>query len=138
MSRQLKLDFVESEGSLPLNAPDDVRRETRSPGVRIVEYTPYPRRTRDERRRIGFTRNTSTSGMCLAVETPERPGSLLRVVRTDVDGNPSTDALARVAWCEPRGAGRFWVGLAVISDANISRMLKVRHVEGGQKVAIRG
>lgn len=138
MSRQLKLDFAKSEDASPLNAPDGMRSETRNPVVRIVEYTPYPRRTRDERRRIGFTRNTSASGMCLAVETPERPGSLLRVVRTDVDGNPSTDALARVAWCEPRGAGRFWVGLAVISDANIRRMLKVRHLEGSQKVALRG
>ena len=137
MSQQLSLDFVNAEEPLLSSVPGDTRIESRNQLVRIVEYTPYPRRTRNQRRRIGFTRNTSPSGMCLAVETPERRGALLRVVRTDVDGNASSDALARVAWCEPRGAGRFWLGLAVVSAASVGRMLKVRHTEGRHKVAAR-
>lgn len=136
MSQQLNLDFLDAEQPTALHPPTGARQETRSQLVRIVEYTPYPRRTRNERRRIGFTRNTSPSGMCLAVENREIPGALLRVVRTDVDGNASTDALARVAWCEPRGGSRYWLGLDVISDANIGRMLKVRHTAHSQKIAV--
>ena len=136
MSEQLNLEFLDTQKSLPLDAPGNTRSEHRNSTVRIVEYTPYPRRTRNERRRVGFTRDASRSGMCLAVETPEKPGSLLRVIGTDVDGNASSDDLARVAWCEPRWDGRFWLGLDVISATHVGRMLKVHHTPRRQKVAV--
>jgi hypothetical protein len=135
MSQQLNLDFL-AVANLPLNTADKTRREERTQIVRIVEYTPYPRRTRNERRRVGFTRDTSSSGMCLAVENSEKPGALLRVVKKDVDGNASPDTLGRVVWCEPRADGRFWLGLDVISATNVGGMLRVRHTAHRQKVAI--
>ena len=106
MSQQLSLDFLDMAQPVPISDPGEVRSESRTQIVRIVEYTPYPRRTRDERRRVAFTRDTSASGMCIAVETPEEPGTLLRVVGTNVDGDASSDTLARVAWCAPRSEGR--------------------------------
>ena len=136
MSEQLDLEFLETQKVLPLNAPGNTRSERRDQTVRIVEYTPYPRRTRNERRRVGFTRDASPSGMCLGVETPEKPGSLLRVIGTDVDGHAWSDDLARVAWCEPRSDGRFWLGLDVISATQVGQMLKVRHTSRRQKVAV--
>jgi len=135
MSQQLNLDFLDI-ATLPIGTANNTRVEERTQIVRIVEYTPYPRRTRNERRRVGFTRDSSPSGMCLAVENPEKSGALLRVVKTDVDGNAAPDTLARVAWCEPRGDGRFWLGLDVISATNIGRMLKVRHTARRQEVAV--
>jgi hypothetical protein len=136
MSQQLSLEFLDTPTPPSLDAPGNTRSEQRNPIVRIVEYTPYPRRTRNERRQVGFTRDTSPSGMCLAVETPEKPGALLRVIATDVDGNPSSDDLARVAWCEPRRDGRFWLGLDVMSATQVGRMLKVRHTVRRQKIAV--
>ena len=136
MSQQLNLDFLDTSRPSRLEVPGNTRSEARTQIVRIVEYTPYPRRTRDERRRVGFTRDTSRSGMCLAVEHPEQPGGLLRVVATDIDGNASTDRLARVAWCEPRPDGRFWLGLDVISSTSVGKMLKVRHTARRQEVAV--
>ena len=129
------MDFLDAPQPLPLCALDS-RCEERSQVVRIVEYTPYPRRTRDERQRVGFTRDVSSSGMCLAVENSEKPGTLLRVVDTDVDGNASADSLARVAWCVPRGSSRFWLGLDIISATSTGRMLKVRHTAHRQEVAV--
>ena len=135
MSQQLNLDFLDAPQPVRLSALDS-RSEERSQIVRIVEYTPYPRRTRDERRRVGFTRDVSSSGMCLAVDNSEKPGTLLRVVDTDVDGNASADSLARVAWCEPRDSSRFWIGLDVISATSAGRMLKVRHTTHREEVAV--
>ena len=132
---QQRLALV-STRDIPGNTPGNTRVEERTAIARIVEYTPYPRRTRDERRRVGFTRDSSPSGMCLAVDHPEKPEALLRVVDTDIDGNASTDTLARVAWCEPRGDGRFWLGLDVIRATGVGRMLKVRHTARRQKVAV--
>ena len=135
MSRQLDLDFIDVP--TPRSDPgSDTRREERTKLVRIVEYTPYPRRTRNERRRVGFTRDTSPSGMCLAVENQEKSGALLRLVQADVDGNAAPESLARVAWCEPRTDGRFWVGLNLISAANFGRVLKVQHTTRRRKVAV--
>ena len=134
--QQLSLDIPEAV--VRANTACDTRSEARTSIVRIVEYTPYPRRTRDERRRVGFTRNTSPSGMCLTAENPEEPGVLLRVVGTDVDGNASGDTLSRVAWCAPRDDGRFWIGLELITATNVGRMLKVRHTARRQKVPVYG
>ena len=135
MSQQLNLDLQSASRRQSLDAARDTRCEARTQIVRIVEYAPYPRRTRNERQRVAFTRDASPSGMCLAVESPEKPGTLLHVVGTDVDGNASTDTLSRVAWCEARG-DRYWLGLAVISSTSVGRMLKVHHTARRQKVAV--
>ena len=93
------------------------RNEKREATVRIVEYSCYPRIARGEHTQVAFTRNESTSGMCLVTHRPERPGALLRVARRTVDGVSDLDALAHVVWCEAREDGRYWIGLALIEPA---------------------
>ena len=94
-----------------------LRREAREEAVRIVEYTPFPRRSGLERPRVGFTRDFSPSGMCLGVDARENVGSLLRVTLRDVDGSTSRTAIERVVWCTEERDGRFWIGLELLGDS---------------------
>jgi hypothetical protein len=95
----------ESEGLGP------VRREKREAVIRVVEYSVFPRRRPDQKRRVAFTRNQSTSGMCLVTQSLEAVGSLLRVGVRDVDGRASLTALARVMWSDAGPDGRYFMGL---------------------------
>jgi len=135
MREAINIDLLEIP-TTPMAKASDTRREPRSQVARIVEYTPYPRRTRNQRRRVGFTRDASPSGMCISVERPEKPGTLLHVVGTDIDGRTSTNTLSRVVWCEMRDQGRFWLGLDVVSATSVGRMLKVRHSGERRRVAV--
>jgi len=117
-----------AEGGYPM------RTEKREQVVRVVEYSHYPRISRDERRNVGFTRDESRSGMCVAVNAREDEGTLLRVALRNVDGRATLDALARVVWCDARPDGRYWLGLALL-DQGGRRMRKVRRSgEGGENV----
>jgi hypothetical protein len=93
--------------------------------VRIVEYSHYPRTCGEERRKIGFTRDESATGMCILVDDREKKGELLRVLVSSIDGQAGPDALARVVWCEEREDGRYWVGIALMEQSR-RRMRKVR------------
>jgi hypothetical protein len=110
-------------GSEP--SPVDTRREQREPVVRHVEYCPFPRARADHCLRIGFTRDISPSGMCLRVDTPERVGSLLRVILREVDGQPSLESIARIAWSRPAIDGGLWIGLSLVESGR-PQPIKVR------------
>ena len=128
--RQLDLDFGELEDDLRLQEQlSSTRKEDRAPTVRLVEYSAFPRVSSKQRIRRGFTRDESTSGMCLGADHPEDCGALLRVVVRSVDGQPTLDTLARVVWCARREDDRFWMGLQVVPDAN-RKMQFARGVEG--------
>ncbi|MCG8590030.1 MAG: PilZ domain-containing protein [Proteobacteria bacterium] len=130
VARQLPLDFAGGHA-----APGVRRTEVRERTVRIVEYTPFPRVTRDSGRRVGFSRDVSSSGMCLGVEAELTAGDLLRVVVRGVDGLPTLDSLARVLWSRPRQDGGFWAGLGLVNEAK-RRLLKVRHTSRAERVAV--
>ncbi len=66
-----------------------------------MEYCPYPRASAARGWQVGFTRDLSTSGMCLEAGREQRVGSLLRLTLRSIDGRPALEALARVVWCQP-------------------------------------
>ncbi len=83
----------------------------RSEGVRIVEYTRFPRSGPDAGPRLAFAREVTANGMCIGCAEPEPVGSVLRVAVRDLEGRPCPARLARVVRCAPAGEGRHWVGL---------------------------
>ncbi len=101
------------------------RREGRERLVRRVEYSRFPRVTADQRERAGFTRDVSASGLCLRAEVEEPTGSLLRLVVRDVDGRPTLESLARVAWRRPTPHGGWWLGLSLLEERR-ARSLRPR------------
>ena len=125
MSQQLSLDIFEAPaclpGAMPLTSASESRNEERDHTVRIVEYTPYPRRTRNERRRVGFTRDSSASGMCLGVDHPEPLGALLKIDVRRLDGQSMGASIARVVWCTGARDGRHWIGLDLMCETNGKR-----------------
>lgn len=74
--------------------------------MRLVEFAPFPRVASDQRWRSGFTLDLSSAGACLRVAEAVPAGSLLHVILRSVDGRPSLDAVARVAWSAPDPSGR--------------------------------
>jgi hypothetical protein len=102
-------------GGARLPSPN-VRRETRTAEVRLVEFSPFPRASAAQGREVGFTRDLSTSGMCLEVEQAHRVGSLLRLTLRSIDGRPTLESIARVAWCRPREGAGFAIGVALLPD----------------------
>jgi PilZ domain len=111
------------------------RREERVQVVRHVEYTPFPRVSASQRGRVGFTRDVSSSGLCLRIEAPERVGSLLRVAVRGVDGRPARIAIARVAWSSETRDGAWWAGLQIVEDC-ARRILRVE--PAGTVLPLRG
>jgi hypothetical protein len=99
-----------------------LRSEPREQAVRIVDYTRFPRASRDQGARFGFTRDLSASGMCLGVDEAEPVGSLLRVTLRDVDGRPARCAIERVVWCSSARDGRYWLGLELVAEADPLRL----------------
>ena len=91
------------------------RREARTAEVRLVEYCPYPRASAARGWQVGFTRDLSTSGMCLEADREQRVGSLLHLTLRSIDGRPALEALARVAWCQP-GKGSSLLGLSLLDE----------------------
>ena len=98
----------------PSSVGAGTRREPREELVRHVEYCPFPRARPDQCLRVGFTRDLSPSGMCVRVDTPERVGSLLRVILREVDGRRRLESIARIAWSSPTVDGGHWIGLALL------------------------
>jgi hypothetical protein len=84
--------------------------------MRLVEYTPFPRVRRDQRWRHGFTLDLSSRGLCLRTEEVAPIGSLLRVIVRSVDGRPSLDAVARVAWATHGLGGAPRLGLEIMAS----------------------
>jgi len=81
-----------------------------------VEYCPYPRASAARGCQVGFTRDLSTSGMCLEADREQRVGSLLRLTLRSIDGRPRLEALARVVWCRP-GPGSSLLGLSLLEES---------------------
>lgn len=98
------------------------RREKRESVFRMLDYCHFPRSKPGQRRRTGFTRNESPSGLCLVTEHPEDVGRCLRVGLKNVDGLPTLDALAQVAWVERQPGGHYWLGLRLIEQSKPTRM----------------
>lgn len=98
-----------------------LRREERLDVVRRVDYAPYPRARTSQGERVGFTRDLSSSGMCLRLDVPEPVGSLLRVSQSEIDGSTTRESIARVVWSAPTVDGGCWVGLAVIEPRRALR-----------------
>lgn len=94
-------------------AREATRCKARRHEVRLVEYQPFPRASAAQGMRVGFTRDLSTAGMCLEVDREQRVGSLLRLTLRSIDGRPTLEALARVAWCHPAN-GATLIGLAFV------------------------
>ncbi|MGI9431944.1 MAG: PilZ domain-containing protein [Myxococcota bacterium] len=105
-----------------------LRREERLDVVRRVEYSPYPRAQTSQGERIGFTRDLSSSGMCLRIDVPEPVGSLLRVSQSEIDGSTTRESIARVVWSAPTVDGGCWVGLAVIEPRRALRAGSISRV----------
>jgi hypothetical protein len=84
--------------------------------VQLVEFAPFPRSRADQQRRVGFTRDVSNAGMCLAVAHGEPVGSLLHVTVRCVDGRPTLDSLARVVWLRSLENGDCLMGLQVLGE----------------------
>jgi hypothetical protein len=143
---QLPLDFGGHGSESGIDLRDD-RREPRPEVVRLVEYAPFPRVSKDSQQRVGYTRaplallsdggeyDENASGMCLGADHAEAEGSLLRVIVRGVDGRPTLDSIARVVWCLPREDGRFWIGLALVADGR-RQMLGVRHTKKSRRIEV--
>ncbi len=107
---QLAFDFG---GNASAGRPRPVRKVRRDDAVRLVEYAPFPRIQRDSRWRHGFTLDLSSRGLCVRTKDVAPVGSWLRIILRSVDGQPTLDCVARVAWSEDRG-GSPRMGLEVI------------------------
>ena len=80
-----------------------------------MEYCPYPRASAARGWQVGFTRDLSTSGMCLEADREQRVGSLLHLTLRSIDGRPALEALARVVWCQP-GPRSSLLGLSMLDE----------------------
>jgi hypothetical protein len=114
---QLALDFDRT--AQPEEGTRFVRCEPREEIVRLVEYAPFPRVRADQHRRVGFTRDLSAAGMCLATVEAAPVGSLLHVVVRCADGRPTLDSLARAVWTRRLPDGEYLVGLALLGESRI-------------------
>jgi hypothetical protein len=91
---------------------------------------------------VGFTRDVSALGICVASGQTEPAGSLLRVVVYGLDGRPERDVIARVMRCQQDGRGGVLLGLAIVDPAREPvriprpRLRAVRHGERKGRRAI--
>ncbi len=93
----------------------DARRAwKRSSVVRMVEYSPYPRRDASEHCAVGFTANESRGGLCVLTREAHDVGQALRVTVREVDGRARLEAVARVVWCNPEAGDRVALGLELL------------------------
>jgi hypothetical protein len=86
----------------------------RTPVVRMVEYSPYPRRDPSQRSAVAFTANESQGGLCMLTRNTHVVGEPLRICVREVGGETRLEAIARVTWCNPDAGGRVAVGLEFI------------------------
>lgn len=99
-----------------------VRRESRTETVRVVEYTRFPRFSPDLMPNLGFTRDLSTSGLCIGADRGEDVGTLLRLCVRDVTGRSAEPIVARVVWSRPTRDERHWIGLALLANSPLERV----------------
>ena len=123
------------EETRPGNLADDLRALP-DRAMRIAEYAPFPRFSRHQRKRLGFTSDTAEPVLRVTVRDPEKPGTLLRVVVRGIDGRPQLDTLARVAWCEEKNSCHLSLGLVVL-DGDHRQAHLVRHTAEDEGRAIR-
>jgi len=102
-------DDFENEGRW-----EDRRNAKRDAIVRIVEFSPYPRRLSSEHREVGFTCNESKSGLCVLAKEAPPVGQPLRLSVREVDGRSRLEAIARVVWCNERAGDRMAFGLELV------------------------
>jgi hypothetical protein len=102
-------DGFEGEGRY-----EDRRGSKREPVVRVVEFSPYPRRLSSERREIGFTANESQGGLCVMAKQGMRVGQPLRMSVREIDGRSRLEAIARVVWCNERAGERVAFGVELV------------------------
>lgn len=124
-----------STAARPAEPADEAGEDPRR-AVRIAEYTPFPRYSRHQRKRLGFTSDAGEPVLRVTVRDPEKVGTLLRVVVRGIDDQPQLDVLARVAWCEEKSNGHRSLGLAVV-DGEHHRALSVRRSTEDNETAIR-
>ena len=98
---------------------DPMRCEARDDVLHVVDYTRFARTDPDPNPRLGFTRDVSTSGMCLGVDDPEFTGALLWVAVRGLDSRPGPRAIHRVVWCSAERGGRYWLGLERVADRKL-------------------
>ena len=92
-----------------------VRRVRRDATMRLVEFAPFPRVHRDQQWRNGFTLDLSPRGLCVRARMVAPIGSLLRIIVRSVDGRPSLDAVARVAWIARTPGSHPRMGLEIVA-----------------------
>ena len=92
----------------------DRRGSKREPVVRIVEFSPYPRRLSSERREVGFTANESRGGLCVLAKQAIPVGQPLRLSVREIDGRSRLEAIARVVWCNDRAGERVAFGVELV------------------------
>lgn len=112
--------------ALPSADGQSVRLEHRERIVHVVEYSRYPRRLADEKRRVGYTQNRSASGLGLDLDHRLCPGELLQVTLRDIDGTIAIDGLARVVWCREVEGGRAHAGVSILREDGKRPMTRVR------------
>jgi hypothetical protein len=132
---QLSLEFGPRLTAIPAVCRRVERRQERRCILRMVDFSPFPRASANEQAGTGFAKNESASGLCIAVESVQTVSALLRVLVRGVDGTPTRDAIARVAWCRPQQEGGFHVGLELMRESS-PRMLMVRPDRCRREVAI--
>jgi hypothetical protein len=87
--------------------------------MRLVEYAPFPRVHRDQQWRHGFTLDLSPRGLCVRAKEVAPVGSLLRIIVRSVDGRPSLDAVARVAWIARTPGAHPRMGLEIAASRDL-------------------
>jgi hypothetical protein len=110
---QLAFEFGGNAGT---GRSRSVRRVRRDATMRLVEYAPFPRVHRDQQWRHGFTLDLSPRGLCVRAKEVAPIGSLLRIIVRSVDGRPSLDAVARVAWVARTPGGNPRMGLEIVAS----------------------
>lgn len=103
--------------------------EDRARAMRIAEYTPFPRVSRHQQKKLGFTSDEAGPILRVAARSREKPGTLLRVAVLGIDGRPQLETLARVAWCQENGGGYVSLGLALAEENQHSARTVRRSLE---------
>ncbi len=114
----------------PIDAPPaEVRSEIRREGLRLLDYSEFPRVSADGGTQLGLLVNESERGMCFVANEAHEPGGLLRISVRGLHGQDCRDVVARVVWCQETATGRCQLGLETVRDSK-PRMARVRHIEG--------
>ncbi len=109
--------------------PVEIRREVRREGLRLLDYSEFPRMSAEGGTQLGLLVNESQSGLCFIANEAHEPGSLIRVSVRGLHGQDCRDVVARVVWCQETATGRCQLGLECLRDSK-PRMIRVRHIEG--------